>query len=306
MKIYAALGSFAALTFLLAIPVEAKRELQCKPLGWDKAKLLELRTNKFAIADDDKRQKFALALLNCVGNPDPDLRDKIAYEGFASMLRKKQLDPATIKTVAARLTAALYKDTYGVDPQFERPFAALILSEVVRADRVEAMFTPIERQNMVDAATDYMKSITDYRGFDEREGWRHGVAHTADVFLQLSLNENIDADQLRMMRDAVESQITPKQHFYIYGEPRRLARPILFSASRGLISAEDWADWFKKLGDPAPLNGWGEAYQSQSGLARLHNLKAFANIIYIGAANSKDPSVRVLIEPSLALIQRLP
>jgi hypothetical protein len=30
-----------------------------------------------------------------------------------------------------------------------------------------------------------VRSIRDYRGFDEREGWRHAVAHTSDAMLQL-------------------------------------------------------------------------------------------------------------------------
>ena len=286
--------------------LEAKRELQCKPLGLDKSALMELRAGKFAIADRTKRHKFALELLNCVGNPDPDLRDKIAYEGFSTMLRNKQLAPKTIARVRMRLIKALQQDSYGVDSSFEKPFAALILSEVARADRVDALFNDAERQEIVNAASTYMKSITDYRGFDETEGWRHGVAHTADIFLQLSLNEKAGADQIQLIMDAVQSQITPNGHFYIYGEPRRLARPILFAASRGLIEDQEWAEWFAELVDPAPLENWGAAYQSQAGLARLHNLRAFASFIYINASLSQNPSVKALEQPSLELLRKLP
>ena len=37
-------------------------------------------------------------------------------------------------------------------------------------------------------------SVRDYRGFDAKQGWRHGVAHGADLLLQLSRNRHaVDA-----------------------------------------------------------------------------------------------------------------
>ena len=31
-----------------------------------------------------------------------------------------------------------------------------------------------------------------HHGYDEREGWRHGVAHGADLLLQLSMDKRVD------------------------------------------------------------------------------------------------------------------
>jgi hypothetical protein len=51
------------------------------------------------------------------------------------MMRKRQLTEATMKALLVDLSARL-KGPEGAG--FERPFAALVLSEVARADRIEA------------------------------------------------------------------------------------------------------------------------------------------------------------------------
>lgn len=65
----------------------------CDPLGYDRDALLALRTAGFAIEDPERRERFALDLLDCLGDPDPVLRDQVAYEGFTAMLRGQQLSP---------------------------------------------------------------------------------------------------------------------------------------------------------------------------------------------------------------------
>ena len=285
---------------------ETLQQTQCRPLDMDKAQLLDLRETKFEISEPAKREQFANELMDCLKNPDPELRDKIGYEGFSVLLRSKALTAETVKTLRARLVEILNNPASNPNG-FEQPFAALVLSEVVRVDRITPIFTDEERRETVEAAARYLKNITDYRGFDEAEGWRHGVAHSADVLLQLSLNPEVTPEDLSKMREAIASQIVPKNaHFYRYGEAERLARPILFMARRGVVSAEDWAAWFEQLADPAPLESWNAAYGSQAGLAKLHNTKAFANAVYVQAANSQNPNVQALAEPALAVLKKMP
>ncbi len=302
-------GLFAALCLLAGTACQnspAKAESLCRPLGYDKAQLLDLREANFEIEDAARREVFALELLDCLGDPDPDLRDKIGYEGFSTLLRGKSLSTDAIKTLRRRLIAMLQEaspDAVG----FAKPFAALALSEVVRVDRVAPTFTDAERRETVAAAADYLTGITDYRGYGETEGWRHGVAHIADVLMQQSLNPAITPDDLTKMREAIGSQIVPKNaHFYVYGEPDRLARPLFFMARREAFTAEDWAMWFAELANPAPFEDWNAAYSSEAGLAKLHNTKAFANAVYTNALNSQNPNINALAEPALDVLKKLP
>jgi len=278
----------------------------CRPLDYDQAKLLELRADEFAIEDPAERQRFALELLGCLGDADPVLRDQVAYEGYATLLRSKQLDSSTIRQLRGALIEMLASPDAD-DAGFRRPFAALVLSEVARADRIEPVFTDTERAELVTAACSYMQGIEDYRGFDETEGWRHGVAHDADLLMQLALNPALDRDRLIQIRDAVASQIAPPgSHFYVYGESDRLARPILFIAMRDAFSADEWAAWFDRVASPEPFADWSGVFTSQIGLAKLHNTRAFLQVIYVNATATDNEDLAPLRSASLEALKTLP
>ena len=159
---------------------------------------------------------------------------------------------------------------------------------------------------MVTAAASYVRSVDDYRGFDEQVGWRHGVAHGADLLMQLAINPALDRSQLEEIVDAVASQIVPSgTHFYVYGESRRLSRPVLFVAMRGLLSSTDWADWFASVGSPQPFESWSDVYSSQAGLAKLHNTRAFAQAIYVSATANDQAELDVLRPGTLEILRQL-
>lgn len=277
----------------------------CIPAGYDKAALLELKANEFRIDDAAQRQAFAMDLLDCLGNHDPVIRDGVAYEAYASLLRNKQLDGGTIEQLRIALLEILRPDSAD-DSGFQKPFAALILAEVVRSDRIDRIFNPQQRAEIVSVATAYLEGVNDYRGFDEQEGWRHGVAHAADLHLQLALNPAVTWAQLMDLANAIASQVAPAgAHFYIYGEPARLARPIYYLAGRGKLNETQWADWFANLASPAPLASWEDAWKSQTGLAKRHNTRMFAESLYVYATAYPGEHTQVLADGALSLLNAL-
>lgn len=281
---------------LLATPALARD--RCPPAGFSRAQLEALREAEFAIADEGARRAFALALTACLASPDPFLRDQIAFEGLTQLLRTGQLSIGTqtdlINDVLPRLESADHRG-------FERPFAALALSELVRAERLNPHFTDSMRDDVFERSLAYFRGVRDYRGFDAREGWRHGVAHGADLMLQLVLSETTSRAHLLRMRQAIGEQVAPIEHFYIYGEPERLARPILFMARRGLISEEEWTPWFANL-----VPGGHSVFTTQDGLARRHNVSAFLQSLYINARLNENSEDDVLLPGVEAALRAMP
>ncbi|UUZ46529.1 DUF2785 domain-containing protein [Massilia sp. B-10] len=167
---------------------------------------------------------------------------------------------------------------------FGQPFAALTLAEIVRADRIKPFMSEAERGEVVKAATGYLASVRDYRGFDEKEGWRHGVAHGADLMLQLSVHPALGKADHEAILAAVASQLgAPGEqgHFYRYGEGERLMAPVFYLARRSEIDDAAWARWFAALTvAPGPF--------TQASLARRHNLKSFLQPLYVSLAESID------------------
>src|SRR5690606_41291564 len=90
-------------------------------------------SRRFDAPDASDRRSLALGLAGCLGDPDPGLRDGIAYEALAHWMRAGQLGPDTLRTLRDRL----YERIDGGEGEgFARPFAALVLSEVARTDRI--------------------------------------------------------------------------------------------------------------------------------------------------------------------------
>jgi len=277
--------------FAVAQPARAA----CPPPGNDRASVAALKTSGFEIADDARRQVLALALLPCLADADPQLRDGIAFEAYYTWLRADRLDVRTRTQLLERLSAMIEPGQADRDG-FRQPFAALVLSEVARTDRLTPWLTPAQRAALVTQATRYLTSVRDYRGFDPQEGWRHGVAHGADLVLQLAMNPAVDRAGLDRLLSAVAAQVAPPgDHSYIDGESERLARAVLFAAQRGLLTANGWEQWLRNLAAPPALANQADAYRTRAGLARHHNLNAFLYALYVNARESGDANMQVLV-----------
>ena len=293
----------AGLTLLLALAVwqPLAQATGCPPEGYSRQQLLDLKANGFEMADDQQRNALAVSLLGCVGEPDPLIRDGVAFEGLSTWLRKQLLQPESVNDLYQNLMVQVVSNN---DPAgFQAPFAALIMSEVARVDRVSPFFTPTQRADMVQTAAIYLSGVTDYRGFSETEGWRHGVAHASDWVLQLVLNDNINAEQIKDLMTAVAKQVSPPgEVFYIYGEPGRLARAAYYAHRRNLLSDDDWKNWLDDLANPAPLESWNMAYGSQAGLARRHNTLSFLNALFLYAEAADDQQADAFAQQILSVI----
>lgn len=293
----------AVALFLSAGATTQAQPQTCPPAGYDRPHLEALKASDWAVADDAARSGLARAMTACLASPDPALRDGIAFEGLQHWMRARQLSDATLLAIGDDVQARLSAPE---GPGFERPFSALVLAEVARADRVRTFLTVSRRASLLDASIAYFTAVQDYRGFDDREGWRHGVAHGADVMLQLTLNPAFGKVELMRIRDAVATQIAPLGHFYIYGEGQRLAAPILYMAQRTVFSEAEWTEWLTRVSAPAPLRSWSEAYSHNADLARVHDLHAFLQAIYINARLDENAADDVLLPGAEAALRSLP
>lgn len=289
------------LTSTLAVPNSALAT--CPPDGLTRGELRELKTAQFEVADDDRRNRLAIALLGCLDDPDPAIRDGVVYEGLSSWLRGKALTNDTIVALEASLRATLLgeKDAGG----FRRPFAALVLSEVARADRIAPVFPDSVRAELVHTAATSLSRIDDYRGFDPRDGWRHGVAHGADLILQLAVNPKVEGEGLQELMSALATQIAPSGPvFYTFGEPERLARAVIFAYRRNLLDAAFWETWVAAIRSPSPLADWGSAFQTVDGLAMRHNKIAFLLALgFAGRAGGDEAGQKLAAMADQALTQ---
>ncbi|MFC3030935.1 DUF2785 domain-containing protein [Pseudoalteromonas fenneropenaei] len=277
---------------------------QCSEYFSD-AELSALKTQQFIPTPPATIAQTAQQLLTCIGHPNPHIRDGVVYEAYQHWLRGKQLDEAATRQLLNALMTNLKNAALDED-KFLTAFSALILAEVVRVDRITPYLSSDERQQVVDATANLMRSIDDYRGFNAREGWRHLVAHTADIALQLALNPEISEAQAATLVTALLSQVSPTEHAYHFGEPKRLALPLVYFYLRGKIARAALVEQLKLLASPAPFATWQEMYQSELGLAKIHNTTAFFNVLYVMVSQNQHEQLQALLPELQQLIKALP
>ena len=288
--------------FTGAYPV-AMAQSACPPVDWPLPALQKLKSTDWKTDAATPPDALALSLLPCLGHRDPELRDGVAFEALSVWLRSGQLAlPSKLQIFNSQIAHLRHPEPQAAAKSngFAQAFAALILAEIARADRIEPFLQPAQRSELVHAGAAYLIGLEDYRGFIPAEGWRHGVAHGADLAMQLALNTRTDRAQLEQLVLAVQSQIAPLgTHAYIHGESQRLARPVFFAVRRGQLDANFWNTFVETIAAPAPLAQWSDAFQSLAGLARLHNTKAFLHVLYFQVNEGTDTAVKELLAPAL-------
>lgn len=285
----------ALLAFTGLLPLAGAAHAACPPAGETKASLSALKAEQWRYTQSPAAQQaFALALTDCLASPDPELRDELAFAALQAWMRGGQLTTDTLQRLRERLLATLAAppDEAG----FAQPFAALTLAEVARVDRRQPFLSSDERAALVAHAARYLAGVRDYRGFDVGAGWRHGVAHGADLLLQLALNPALQRNEADTLLAAIAKQVLPDgEQVWRYGEPDRLAAPVFYLARRGLLTGADWQAWFDAL-VARRLRG-GPTTQAQ--LAQRHNLVAFLSTLYVAVRENPDAEVQARLLPGL-------
>ena len=275
-----------------------KVSTKCLSNKWQKSDLLQLKEEKFSLENKTEKDALALQLLNCLASPDPILRDGIAFEALSYWLRNDQLSQSIYIQMFNHLTHVLnsnVEDFHGV----YQSFSILTLSEVARVDRKLPFLTDKQRVYLVKIGTGYLTNLKDYRGFSDKVGFRHGIAHSSDLMLQLTLNPAIKKPQLDKILKSLASQTSAnEQHSFINGEPKRIAMAVLYAFLREEYSVDDWNLWLNSVTKPSPFEQWQNVYQSEKGLIKLHNIQNFLYALYATIKPSKNEKLVQMI-PSL-------
>ena len=284
-------------TALLLLAMACEAHAACPPPPETRASLLALQAagwQREVPQGDRLRTPLALALLDCLADPDPLLRDELAFGALQAQLRAGRLEAATVQALRQRLLARLAAppDAAG----FAQPFAALALAEVARVDRLQPFMSELQFDDLVARGAAWLASWRDRRAFDPQHGWRHGVAHGADLMLQLSLNPRLNLVQAQALLRAIAAQVAPAGELvWQAGEAARLAAPVFYLARRPLLDALDWQRWFDGLAAQRPP----ERPTTLAGLAWRHDFGAFVGELYVAVHESDDPAPRARLLPAL-------
>ena len=141
-----------------------------------------------------------------------------------------------------------------------RTFAPLILAAAVERDRAVCVLDCATVHRWREAFAAWWPAETDIRGWDERLGWLHAVAHGADLAGALGASPRLGVPDLTGLLDLVgRRMVTPTEYRYAQMEEDRIARALARILARPQLTEADATGWLALVdelfdtGEPGPL-----------------------------------------------------
>jgi hypothetical protein len=244
----------------------------------------QVKANGLKVPDDRPLADLTSELTAMLGDPDPDVRDGIAYPTLATWIAEGVYDELLEGLgdgMAAGLGVGLGED--GTDSVFRRSFSALVLAECIERDNAARLVPASTIVRWGDRVAGWFVRERDLRGFIEHKGWAHSVAHGADALASLAISEAMGRLELTVLLDVIADRLLlPTTHFLVHGETDRLARATMRILRRDLVGLDVIDPWLARLGQRARAHGLGDtdpylvAGNVQAYLRSLHLLLALA------------------------------
>jgi hypothetical protein len=247
-----------------------------RPTAHDRAFWKGIVEHDYAVPEGLSAATLIGELSTYLGSPDKELRDEFAYSIPVRWIYiDKRLSPEELRRFLRMWSANLESGLgeKGTDTVLLRSFSALDLSVLAALDLERPFMTDAEFHGLLSEALLYLGKEADVRGYEERVGWIHSAAHTADLLKFLSRNRALKAEDQKGIVLGIEARLQGAGSFFTHGEDERLARALL-----SLVRRPDF--------DPAPLETWCERVKAAE--AKLSDARVFDHDRFIAVQNQKS------------------
>jgi Protein of unknown function (DUF2785) len=236
-----------------------------------------------------------------LGDPDPRLRDGIAYEVLATWVSEGVYDDL-LQGLGDGMAAGLMVGIgeRGTDTVFRRSFSALILGECVSRDNERHVVPPDTILRWGDRAAGWLVRERDVRGYVPGKGWAHAVAHGADVLAALARSDAVGRLELTVLLDVIADRLLTEGDRLLHGEDDRLAFATMQILRRDQVSLDVVERWMARLAEKArpDHDRDGDPY------AVAGNVQQFLRALHLQLALAPRPPAR-RADLLLTLIDRL-
>jgi hypothetical protein len=236
----------------------------------------EIIDHDYAVPPGQSAPGLIEELSRYLGSPDRELRDEFAYYIPARWIyHDKRLAQPDLQRLLRLWTPNLEVGIgeTGTDGVLLRSFSALDLSILAALDLEQPFLKDAEFNDLVAQALRYLAKERDVRGYDERVGWIHSTAHTADLLKFLSRNTKLKAADQAQIIQGIADKLEQAGSAYTHGEDERLARALLSLARR--------TDF-----DPSALQAWCERLKASE--TKLWEARDFNHDSFVAVQNQKS------------------
>ncbi|MFD0804844.1 DUF2785 domain-containing protein [Nocardioides caeni] len=199
--------------------------------------------------DEHRLTDLTTQLTRMLGDPDPAVRDGLAYPFLATWTEHGVYDDLLAGLgdgMCAGLETGLGEQ--GTDTVFRRSFSALVLAECIDRDTRARRQPPSRILAWGDRIAAWWVRERDLRGFVPGKGWAHAGAHGADAIGALARSPHFTTTELTVLLDVVADRVldpaTPPLH---HGEPDRIAHAVLEILRRDRVPLSILEPWVARI-----------------------------------------------------------
>ncbi len=250
----------------------------------DQAFWMSVRENGYALPEGCDLASLSEELCVLLGDPDPVLRDELAYSTLATWVSEGRYTASALREMGQRMAANLRigLGEHDTDSVFLRAFSVLILGEIIATDAQHARLP----QAVIDAwraeSLHYLGEEADERGFIPGRGWAHAAAHTADCLWAFANHPGTGADALRELLNSIADRVLRHgAQVFIHEEDERLAFACLAAFRRQEISHRDIGRWCARFDTPPSGGTWFNDSREDAGARTYLNVKTFLRSLYL-------------------------
>jgi Protein of unknown function (DUF2785) len=189
----------------------------------------------YAVPEGESPPALMAELTGLLGSPDPKARDTFGYGIAAAWIyRDTKLSPVELRSLALDWAANLQRGlgSRGTDDVLRRSFSALDLSLLAALDLKQPFLAQADFDRLLSAALAYLAGEKDLRAYDERKGWIHATAHTADLLKFLARNDKLVVLDQQHIVEALEAKLRDADVAFTHGEDERVASALATLVTR--------------------------------------------------------------------------
>ena len=241
-------------------------------------------------------------LTQMLGDPDPRVRDEVAYPTLATWVDRGEYDdllPGLGDGMAAGLRTGLGES--GTDTVFRRSYSALVLAECIARDTARPLVPGGKVLDWGDRLATWVLGEQDLRGYVDGKGWAHAVAHGADALGVLARSPHVGRAELGVVLDVIGERVAIRTRtLFAHGEADRLASAAMAVLRRDRVTIETLEPWVARLGEAARHRALeGDPYLVTG------NTETFLRALYLQLALGTQPPPAVRADLLLLLVDVL-
>ena len=246
--------------------------------------LQKIKENKFDFTEIDKLH-LATSLMDHIGDLRSEVRDELVYVVLAHLFHDQHFNEEELTQFLNQLKSDsyLFYDINNKEPWsvLKRSFSLLQLVILVYVHRRDHAIDVKEIDLLFDDFMNYLNQETVFIGYDDRVGWVHATAHSADLLAQFVQLETCDEKKLLIMFNQMLKLVKQRHVIYTHNEDERLVKAVKKGLDRQLLSESFLTNWVKQFTVDS------EVIDQEQRLNLKHNIKQFLSTLYFSCQDNK-------------------